>query len=106
MPLAKLHHETGALYAQFCFERAGPIVNPCVNDTAVVGALVSTDSGFLLHDGNRQTRLVPNQRQAGRQSDDAPADNRYVVSSHRVSLPRLSNGLSNFRSSLRGIQDH
>lgn len=40
----------GAGAAQFGFEAAGRVVDACVDDAGVVGALVAGDAGFFLYD--------------------------------------------------------
>ena len=87
---AELRQEPGALDAEAGLERAGPVVDPRVDDAAVVTGLVLAESRLLLQDHEAGPGRGPEEGAGGGEADDPSADDGDVVAvgAHRPPLIR------------------
>ena len=67
-----------ALAAQPRLQRTRPVVEPGMEDAAVVAGLVGRDRGLLLEDDDAQVGLALEQAQRRGQADDAGADDGHI----------------------------
>src|SRR5678816_2380904 len=77
--LAERHHLADAGHCEPRLHRAGLVVEPAVEHSAIVSGLVAADGVFLLEHGDaRIGKLLP-EAVGRRQSDDATADDNDVA---------------------------
>jgi hypothetical protein len=77
---AELLHQARTLDAEPRLVRARLVVDPGVDDAAVVAGLVRREAGFLLQDHQPQGRMRGEESPGGAQSHDAAPDHRHVES--------------------------
>src|SRR5215831_6015379 len=75
----KSHHGGGAFHAQPRLERAGLIVDPRVDDTAVVSALVAGNTVFFFRHQQAEAGEAADEMHRGREADNASADHQDVT---------------------------
>ena len=76
---AEIGHEPNPAHGEAGFKGAGFVVEPAMEHTAVVGALVATRAIFFFKNANRRARLAEQQLAGDCQSHDAAADDEMVV---------------------------
>ena len=76
--LAELHHAADALDAKPRLVGAGLVVDPRVDDAAVVPRLMSGDARLFFNDGEREPRKSPRECQGGRQPYNSSSNHRNV----------------------------
>ena len=78
MGVAEAQEAPAALEAEAGLQRARFVVDPGVDDAAVVAGLVARDHGFLLQDREPQVRSALQELARHRQADDPASDHDAV----------------------------
>ena len=109
--LAERTHLPNPAYGELGLQRPGLVVQPCVEDTAIVAALVLPNARFLLEDANSSIRYGFGQLVRDSQPDDAAADDAVLLrqkgtSSSPISMdgPGSAARCCCGRGALRGIE--
>ena len=84
---AELHHGRGAFNAKLGLERAGLVVEPGVDDAAVVACLVQGDAGFLFEDHGAEVRMFLLEFKRNGKAHNAATDNGDIASDIRHDDP-------------------
>jgi hypothetical protein len=77
-------HGLAALHAESRFQRPGRVVDACVNNSAVMPALVRRDLRLLLQHEDPQTLMAEKRLSGNGEPDNARADNHEVGRSVRT----------------------
>ena len=96
---AELHHRTCAGHAILRLQRAGPIVNAGVNDTAVMSGLMARDRSFFFQNGQTNSRVVAQRLKSRSQTNDSTADDGKIKVEVHVH-PRMISEVLTMRGSL------
>ena len=76
--LAEVEHGCRAFHAHLGLEGPRPVIQPRMDDAAVVPALVRGNFRFLLQNGDSLAAQAFSQRHGGRQAHDAASDNHDI----------------------------